>query len=111
MNDSYEVIATPDAEQDLNNLFDYISTVLLAPETAKKYLRRLREGLAKLSYQASIIPLIEDEPWHSLGIRKTLIENFYCYYRIDEVEQKVYLLNVIYARRDQLRAFSDKNKS
>lgn len=42
MNNPYEVIATPDAEQDLVDLFDYISTVLLAPETAAKYLSKLR---------------------------------------------------------------------
>ena len=42
MNNSYEVIATPDAEQDLVDLFDYISTVLLAPETVAKYLSKLR---------------------------------------------------------------------
>ena len=108
MNNSYEVIATPDAEQDLVDLFDYISTVLLAPETAAKYLSKRREGMAKLSYHAGIAPLIEEEPWHSLEIRKTLIGNFYCYYRIQGQTQKVYVLNVIYALRDQLRALFGK---
>ena len=111
MKNPYEVIATPDAEQDLVNLFDYISTVLLAPETARKYLSRLRKGMAELSYHAGITPLVEDEPWHSLGIRKTLIENFFCYYRIDEQCHKVYILSVIYARRDQLNALANTKKA
>ena len=33
MKDIFEVISTPDAEQDLNDIFEYISTVLKEPQT------------------------------------------------------------------------------
>jgi toxin ParE1/3/4 len=109
MTDCFEVISTPDAEQDLNEIFEYISTVLLEPRTASNYLKKLSEGIGKLSYQAEITPVIEEEPWHSLAVRKTLIGNFYIYYRVNRNSRTVYILNVIYARRDQLKAFSRKN--
>lgn len=100
--DAYQVIITPDAEHDLTELRDYISYVLLVPDTARSYLQTLREAIGKLSYQARIFAPIPDEPWHSRGIRKTSAKNFYIYYRIEENAKRVYVLNVIYARRDQL---------
>ncbi|QRV02644.1 type II toxin-antitoxin system RelE/ParE family toxin [Arcanobacterium phocisimile] len=100
--DPHHVIITPDAEQDLTELRDYISYVLLVPDTASNYLQTLRKAISKLSYQAGIHAPIPDEPWHSRGVRKIAAKNFYIYYRIDEDASRVYVLNVIYARRDQL---------
>jgi toxin ParE1/3/4 len=37
------------------------------------------------------------------------VKNFFVYYRIDDTHKKVYILNVIYARRDQLRALEQMN--
>lgn len=101
--ENYQVIVTPDAENDLVELRDYISDVLLVPETARSYIRTLREAIGKLSYLAPSFAPIEDEPWHKKGIRKTTAKNFIIYYRLDEETKRVYILNVIYAKRDQLR--------
>lgn len=46
--ESYQVIVTPDAENDLVELRDYIADVLLVPETARSYIRTLREAIGKL---------------------------------------------------------------
>ena len=55
------------------------------------------------------IASVEWEPWHSRGIRKIIVQNFYIYYRLDDSSAKVYILNVIYAKRDQLRALKKMN--
>ena len=39
----YSVIITPDAENDLNELDDYITFVLKAPDTASAYLGIIKE--------------------------------------------------------------------
>lgn len=104
---SYEIIITPDAETDLFKLRDYIAHTLLVPDIARKYIMAIRREMEKLSYMASSLPPIDVEPWHSLGIRKIIARNFYIYYRIDEPSCKVYILNVIYAKRNQLNALKD----
>lgn len=48
--DSYEIIMTSDAANDLMELRDYIAEVLLAPETALTYIRTIRETISKLEY-------------------------------------------------------------
>ena len=49
---------------------------------------------------------VDDEPWHSRRLRKIITDNFYVYFRIAEDEKRVYILNVIYSKRDQLKAMA-----
>ena len=88
---SYKIIVTPDAEDDLVELRNYIAGVLLAYNTAINYIRTIRNEIGSLSEMPEKYKSVDDEPWHSRGIRK------------------VYILNVIYARRDQLRALEQMN--
>lgn len=104
--DSYEVIMTPDAAEDLTELRDYIAYTLLAPNTALSYIQVIRKEIAALSTMPARNKPVDDEPWHSRGIRKTIAKNFYIYYRIDDDAMRVYVLNVIYAKRDQLKALA-----
>lgn len=103
---SYEVIMTPDAVTDLTELRDYIADILLVPEIALRYVRSIRETISKLEYMATSIAPISDEPWHSRGIRKINAQNFIVYYRIEESRKRVYVLNIIYNKRDQLQTLA-----
>lgn len=106
--DHYEIIMTTDSINDLSELRNYIADVLLARETALKLIRQIRDEISKLSELPGRIKPMEDEPWKSRGIRRLICKNFYIYYRIDEAAKRVYVLNVIYARRDQLNALGEK---
>lgn len=106
---SYEIIVTPDAEADLYEIKNYIAEILLVPDVALNYIRVIRKEMEKLSYMADIIAPEECEPWHSRGVRKIIAKNFYIYYRPDEASGRVYVLNVIYAKRDQLKALNKMN--
>ena len=101
--EEYEIIITPDAEADLIELKNYITDVLLSRETAKNYIQALRKEIESLAHMPARYKTLDDEPWHTKGIRRTLVKNFYVYYRIEEDEKHVFILNVIYTRRDQLR--------
>lgn len=102
--DSFEIIMTPDATADLMELRDYITDVLLVPEIALSYIRAIHKEISKLEYLAASIAIVPEEPWHSRGIRKIIAKNFYIYYRVDEHTKRVYVLNIIYNKRDQLQA-------
>lgn len=103
----YEIIMTPDATTDLVELRDDIADVLLVPDTALSYIRAIREEISKLSEMPGRIKPVDDEPWHSRGIREIMAKNFYVYYRIDEETKRVYIMNVIYNKRDQLRQLAN----
>lgn len=81
--DSYEIIIAPDAEADLFELHDYIAGVLLAPDTALTYLKAIRAEIATLAEMPGRIKPVDEEPWHSRGLRKIIVKNFYVFFRID----------------------------
>ena len=101
---SYKIIVTPDAEADLCEIRDYIADTLLVPDVALHYIRAIRREIEKLSYMADSIAPEEREPWHSRGVRKITAKNFYVYYRPDNTTGEVFILNIIYSKRDQLKA-------
>ena len=104
--DSYEIIITPNAESDLIDLRNYIADVLLVPDVARSYIQAIRKELTSLREMPERIKPVTEEPWHSRGLRKIIVKNFYVYFRIDELTHRVYVLNVIYSQRDQLKQMS-----
>ena len=78
----------------------------MVPDTARDYLREIMRAIAALAELPERYKLVDEEPWHSRGVRKIIANNFFVYYRIDDAAKRVYIMNVIYRRRDQLRAMS-----
>lgn len=99
----YDVIITPDAEDDLNKLNDYITFELLAPDTATAYTGFIKSQLTSLDHMPRRYKPVDDEPWHSRGVRRLNAKNFAVFYIILEEFHEVYILNVIYQKRNILR--------
>lgn len=100
---SYRIIVTPDAIDNMAELRAYIADILMAPDAALRHIRLIRREIATLRELPARIDPVDEEPWHSRGIRFLIVKNFYVYYRIDEATETVYILNVVYNKRDQLR--------
>ena len=75
----YQIIVTPDAVDDMVELRNYIADVLCAPNTALSYIRAVRKEIAALSEMPARYRPVDDEPWHSRGIRKFLVKNSFVY--------------------------------
>ena len=103
----YEVRLTSQAIGQIEEIAQYISKILLVPETAQKWADTLQYEIAKLGYMPSRYPLTEEEPWHAQGIHKMPFKNFLVYYLIDEDKKAVWITAVIYGRRDQISALAD----
>ena len=102
----YEVRITLQAQAHLREIRDYIAQKLLAPEAAKNTVQRLGTVMASLSQMPNRIPLIEEEPWRSEGVRVRAVRNFLIYFWVNEAEKTVQIIAVIYARRDQTSVLS-----
>ena len=96
----YEIIITPDAEADLNELDDYITFELKAPETAVRYIEDIKSQITMLSKSPRRFKLMENEPWKSRGVRRMNAKNFAVFFYVYEEYSEVYVVNVIYQKRD-----------
>lgn len=75
---AYEIIMTPDAVADLVSLRDYIAGTLSAPETALKYIRTIRHEIGSLSDMPYRIKTVDEEPWHTRGLRRLIVKTLLC---------------------------------
>lgn len=98
----YEVKLTNHAVEQMAEIADYMVNTLHAPAAAKSFQQMMYSEMAKYATMPNRMQLLEDEPWHSRGIRKIQVKNFYAYYWVDETKKAVWFIAVVYARRDQL---------
>lgn len=103
MPETYRVKITEQAQGQMAEIVDYISRELCAPEAALSLLDKMEEAITALSEFPERNRLIDEEPWHSEGIRKIIVKNFFIYYWIDQAAKKVQVTAVIYMKRDQIR--------
>ena len=103
MDDRYEVKVTEHAEAAMREIAQYIAFELLAPEAAVNLLVVLRQEMETLAHMPGRVHLTPEEPWHSEGVHRLPVKNFYVYFWIDEDRKKVQVTDVIYMKRDQQR--------
>lgn len=96
----YKVIITPEAEDDLDRLGSYIASKLMAPETAFNYVHDIRTELSTLCNAPKRFRVVDDEPWHSRGLRRMNARNFAAFFIVIEQEDAVFVQNVIYQKRN-----------
>lgn len=100
----YEVRLTPQAVEQIQQTVTYISHSLQEPVIARRWSNHLEKEIRSLKQQPARYPLTPEEPWHSHGIRKMIVKNFFVYYLIDEAKEQVAVTAVVYGRRDQIAA-------
>ena len=98
----YKVIMSPGAINDLKSVKRYIAVELSAPETAENYINSIMESIMSLSELPHRIKFVDEEPFHSEGLRKMTVKRFYVYFTVDGENMIVNVLYIIYSRRDQL---------
>ena len=70
MNDTYSVFYSDEATDDLRNIFMYIAYNLQARDTAEAQVNRIRTSIRKLEKNPKRNPLVQREPWTSIGMRR-----------------------------------------
>lgn len=97
----YDVRVTPTAREHLEGIRHYLTYELKSPVVARKLLTLLRESMERLAIMPASYRVIDEEPWGSQGVRKILVKNYYIYFWVDEENQSVFILAVIYSKRSQ----------
>ena len=97
----YEVIITAAAENDLQDIFRYIATELLEPQTAINLCDRIEKEILKLDTMSDRHPPYKKEPWFSRGLRFFPVGNFLVFYITRMPDCTVHVLRVMYGGRKE----------
>jgi len=100
MSGSYNVIYSPQALDDLKDIYSYIAFELLVPDTAKNQVDRIRKEIRSLDFMPARFPIVDWEPWKSMKMHKLPIDNFVAFYLADSDTLTVTVVRILYSGRD-----------
>ena len=100
MSDSYKVIYSPEALDDIRKIYSHIAFELQVPDIAKKQVDRIRKEIRSLDLMPMRYALVDWEPWKSLEMHKVPVDNYVVYYTVDTKEQTVTIIRIFYGGQD-----------
>ena len=100
MSDTYSVIYSPEAKDDLREIYSYIAFDLKAPDTAEGQVNRIRKEIRSLDFMPARYAIVDWEPWRSMEMHRVPVDNFVVYYVIDTQNRTVTVIRIFYGGRD-----------
>lgn len=105
----YKLIITPEAEEDLDEIYDYILKRFLAPQAAENTMTNIRLAIEKVLE----IPDLGIDVSNRVGrvfskkhkLRMQIAGNYLIFYISDARIQEIAVLRVTYQRRDWISLF------
>lgn len=100
MSDTYSIIYSSEAKDDLREIYSYIAYDLQAPETAEGQVNRIRKEIRSLDFMPSRYAVVDWEPWKSMGMHRVPVDNFIVYYVVNNVSRTITVIRIFYGGRD-----------
>ena len=94
----YTVEITDEALADMEQIYNHIAHVLLAPENAIGQYNRIADEILKLDVFPERFRIIDSEPEYSKEIRRMPVDNYSVFYVIKE--NRVIVTDVLYSASD-----------
>ena len=99
MQKEYRLVIAPHAEQDLDDINEYITVVLCNVTAANKLLDKIEQKLNLLKSTPKMCPVVEFDELPII-YRKCVIDNYIAFYSVDDFNEEIIVERVVYAGRD-----------
>ena len=96
---NYRIKFTPIASEDVEDIYRYISKELYAELAAVNLLEKIEQGVMRLKDYPLSCTYVEDEFLKQKGYRKLIINNYIVFYIVDEENEQVNIMRVLYGRQ------------
>lgn len=98
MSIKYRLVITESAENDLQEIADYIANELLELATARKMIAKIAEAIYELEQMSFRNGLVRDERLAGQGIRKLIVGSYIVFYVVSEREETVTIIRILYGK-------------
>ncbi len=98
--ETYTLIYSPEAANDLRLIYSYIAFTLQEPDTAENLVNEIRAEIRKLDQQPERYAPVDWEPWQSMSMRKLPVKNYVAFYLVDNDSNEVYITRIFYGGRN-----------
>jgi toxin ParE1/3/4 len=99
LGNKYRVKIVPKAEEDLDDIFYYIALELNNKSAAEKMINLFSNKILRLQEFPFSCSLVEDDLLKDKGYRKLIIDNYIVFYIVNEEDQQVIVMRVLYGRK------------
>jgi toxin ParE1/3/4 len=100
MSDTYKVIYSPEALDDIRKIYSYIAFELLVPDTALNQVNRIRKEVRSLDFMPMRYSVVDWEPWKSMQMHKLPVDNYIVFYLVDSNLYTVTIIRIVYGKQD-----------
>lgn len=111
MNERYAVRYTPEARDDLREIYSYIAFTLKVPDTAAGQINRIRKEIRSLDFMPFRYSVVDWEPWKSMHMHKVSVDHFVVYYTVERAPRTVTVVRIFYGGRNVEDMISAERKS
>lgn len=98
----YSIKITEPAELDINSAVEYFITVLKAPKAAQTLVDEIEEKINFLGANPFVYEIENDEYLQERNIRSVLVKSHLVFYSVNQNDEEVIILRILYARRNWL---------
>ena len=91
---------TKRAESDLDGIVSYIAVELTNPQAASDFVDKLQDNIEEARNFPESGSLVHNEFLQVENVRKKLVGNYIMYYLSDEKEKIIYILRIVYGKRN-----------
>ena len=91
---------TKRAESDLDGIVSYIAVELANPQAASDFVDKLKDNIDEARAFPESGSLVDNEFLQVENLRKKLIGNYIMYYLLDIEENIIYILRIVYGKRN-----------
>lgn len=99
---NYSLKFTPIADEDLDEIYHYISCKLFAEGAAITIMNKIENCIMKLEHFPYFGSYVLDEHLKNKGYRKLVIENYIVFYLVNEAEKQVVIMRILFGASDYL---------
>ena len=100
MEDKYTLKFTKKASQDYEQIYQYISQDLYAPQAADNLLKKMENSIRQLCTTPFIGSCVQDSYLMQKGYRRIVVDNYIVFYIVNETEMALYIMRILYSGRD-----------
>ena len=96
MNNKYKIIIEKYAQDDLENIYNYIKDDLVNTDAAIKLLNKFSDKFETISMFPDSSPLLDNEYISNKNIRKLLVDKYIAFYEVDHANKEVKIIRILY---------------
>ncbi len=99
---TYEIVFTDTAKEELEEIYEYISEHLLEVGAANRLMDKIEQSILRLEQNPYSCVEVHIKP-HNNIYRKLVIDNYIALYEVEETYKQVVIYRVLYGKRDYLK--------